>query len=230
MISLLAAAAAFLAIHLLISGTTVRDALVRRLGEGPYMGLFSLISVGLLVWLGFAYAAARAEPWNLAYWGVTEGGRHAQFAIQLVAFLFIVIGLATPNPTSVKQEGVLGKGDAVRGVLRITRHPFLWGVALWAVGHLIVNGDVASLILFGSMLVLALFGTASIDAKRKRALGETWTPFAAQTSNLPFGAIVSGRQKLKLGEIGLLRPLIALAVYVALLFGHPYLFGVPALG
>ena len=164
MTSLTAAAAVFILIHLLISGTRLRDVLVRRMGEGPYMGLFSLASVAALAWLGFAYAGARDEAWNVAYWGLTPGGRHLQLSLQVVAFLFIVLGLATPNPTSVRQEGVLEREDAVKGILRITRHPFLWGVAIWAAGHLIVNGDRASLILFGSMLVLALFGTASIDA------------------------------------------------------------------
>ena len=79
-------------------------------------------------------------------------------------------------------------------MLRITRHPFLWGVALWAAGHLMVNGDLASLILFGSLLVLAVFGTGSIDAKRRRALGEKWDAFAAKTSAVPFAAIAAGRQ------------------------------------
>ena len=229
MTSLTAAAAVFILIHLLISGTRLRDVLVRRMGEGPYMGLFSLASVAALAWLGFAYAGARDEAWNVAYWGLTPGGRHLQLSLQVVAFLFIVLGLATPNPTSVRQEGVLEREDAVKGILRITRHPFLWGVAIWAAGHLIVNGDRASLILFGSMLVLALFGTASIDAKRRRVLGDRWSGFAARTSNIPFAAILTGRQKLRLGELGVIKPIIALAVYAALLFAHPYLFGVPAL-
>ena len=57
--SLVAAAAVFVLLHLLVSGTRARDALAGRIGEGPYMGLFSLASVGGLAWLGFAYAGAR---------------------------------------------------------------------------------------------------------------------------------------------------------------------------
>jgi uncharacterized membrane protein len=102
-------------------------------------------------------------------------------------------------------------------------------VAIWAAGHLLVNGDRASLVLFGSMLVLALFGTASIDAKRKRALGVTWDSFAAQTSNVPFAAILSRRQPLKLGEIGWWRILLAVVIWAVLTWAHPYMFGVPAL-
>ena len=125
---------------------------------------------------------------------------------------------------------MLEKPDAVKGMVRITRHPFLWGVALWALGHLIVNGDRASLVLFGSLLALAVFGTASIDAKRRRKLGATWDAFAAQTSNLPFAAILSGRQSLKLGEIGLWRLVGAVAVWAGLIFAHRFVAGVPVVG
>jgi uncharacterized membrane protein len=149
--------------------------------------------------------------------------------VTFVAFMLAVPGLLTPNPTSVRQEDRLEKPDAVRGIIRVTRHPFLWGVALWAAGHLMVNGDLASLIFFGSLLGLAVFGTASIDAKRRRALGAKWDAFAAQTSAVPFAAIASGRQSLKIGEVGWWRLGVAVIVWGALLFAHPLLFGVRAL-
>ncbi len=229
MTALLAAAAFFLLLHLLVSGTQLRDAIVGRIGQNAYMGLFSLASVGGLVWLGLAYAANRSAAWNHAYWDITPLTRHIQLGLMLVAMLLIVPGLLTANPTSFRQEGALEREDVVRGLLRITRHPFLWGVAIWAMGHLIVNGDRAGIVLFGSMLILALLGTTSIDAKRKRALGASWDAFAAKTSNIPFGAILSGKQSLKLGEIGWWKIAIAVGVYAALLLGHPYAFGVAAL-
>src|SRR5690349_11908934 len=229
MTSLIAAAAYFVLLHLLVSGTRVRDALTGRIGQGPYMGLFSLASIAGLAWLGIAFAQARGEPWNAAYWSLTPATRYIQIGLQLIAMLLIVSGLATPNPTSVRQEGALERPDVVKGMLRITRHPFLWGVAMWAVGHLLVNGDRASLILFGSLLLLALFGTASIDAKRRRALGPVYDTFTAQTSNVPFAAILSGRQRLSLGEIGWQRIVIAVAVWAVFAFAHPFLFGVRAL-
>lgn len=229
MTNLLAAAAFFVLLHLLVSGTRVRDALTGAVGQGPYMGLFSLASIVGLAWLIFAFSAARGDPGNAAYWQATPLTRHIQLVLQLVAVLLVVPGLTTPNPTSVRQEGALERPDVIKGMLRITRHPFLWGVAIWAAGHLLVNGDQASLVLFGSMLVLALFGTSSIDAKRRRALGATWESFAAQTSNVPFAAILSGRQSLNLAEIGWWRTLLALAVWAALAWGHPYMFGVAAL-
>jgi uncharacterized membrane protein len=228
LVSLIAAALFFVLIHLLVSGTRVRDVLAARIGAGPYLGLFSLASILGLVWLAMAFGGARNGAYNDVLWGMSSVTQAVQAVLQLAATLFVVIGLATPNPTSVRQEGALDRIDVVRGMLRVTRHPFLWGVALWAIGHLLVNGDAASLILFGSMLVLAIFGTASIDAKRRRALGGKWEVFAAQTSNIPFAAVASGRQRLSLVEIGWWRIVLGLVVYAALAWGHPYLFGAPA--
>src|ERR1700738_5279716 len=62
-------------------------------------------------------------------------------------------------------------GSRRRGIVRVTRHPFLTGVGLWALVHLIGNGDVASLFFFATWAIVALAGTASIDAKRRRLLG-----------------------------------------------------------
>jgi uncharacterized membrane protein len=229
MLSLIAAAAFFLAIHLLVSGTRVRDALTGRIGLGPYMGVFSLSSVAGLAWLGIAFAQARHADAQAAFWDVTPATRLTQIALQLLAVLLIVPGLTTPNPTSVRQESALDRPDLVRGMLRITRHPFLWGVAIFSAGHLLVNGDAASIILFGTLFVLSVLGTASIDAKRRRALGAKWDAFATQTSNVPFAAIAQGRQRLNLGEIGWWRIALAVAVWGLLGWAHPYLFGVRAL-
>ena len=229
MIMLCAAATVFLLLHLMVSGTKLRDVLVGRLGAGVYSGLFSLASVAGLTWLGFAYAGARGASGDAVFWVGAPATKSIQLALQFVAFLFIVIGLTTRNPTAVGGESALDSPTVVSGMLRVTRHPFLWGVAIWAAGHLLVNGDAASLILFGSMLLLALLGTSSIDRKRKRMLGERWSGFAARTSNPPFAAILAGRQKLALAEIGWWRPVLAIAIYIALIFGHPYAFGVSAL-
>lgn len=224
MLWLAMAAAAFVLVHLLVSGTRLRDALVGRVGEGAYTGAFSIASLALIVALGMAYGSARAE--NVVWWGAADWSRPLSWAVQLVAFLLIVPGLLTANPASVKQEGALDKPDPARGVLRITRHPFLWGVAIWGVGHLLVNGDLAGLLLFGSLMALSVLGTSSIDAKRLRALGDKYRAFMDVTSNVPFAAILAGRQRLVLGEIGW-RLLVALLVYAAVFWGHPWFAGVP---
>ena len=125
-------------------------------------------------------------------------------------------------------ESQLAEGaDIARGIGRITRHPFLWGVALWALVHLIVNGDLASLILFGSLLLLALGGTVAIDAKRRHRFRSGSAHFAQTTSGVPFAAILSGRNRigLALSEIGIIRPLVAVLAYALIFYFHGRLFG-----
>ena len=219
MLNLIAASAYFLLIHFGVSGTRLRDRLVTRLGAGPYRGAFALASVIGLVWMIYAY---RRAP-TVELWGVVLGFRPAAYVLVFIAFLFVVIGITTPSPTRVGMEATVGQGtEAARGMVRITRHPFLWGVALWALVHLIVNGDLASLILFGSLLVLSVGGTHAIDAKRRRNFSEQWISFANVTSGIPFAAIAAGRNRLglALAEIGVWRPLAAIVLYAVAFYLH----------
>lgn len=223
MAMLVLAGAVFVGIHVCISGTRLRDRLVAAIGESPYLGLFSLASAASLTGLILAYRAApRAALWDAPAWL-----RGPVVLVMLLAVALVVIGLTTPSPTAAGGAGALERDDAARGILRVTRHPFLCGVALWAALHLVVNGDSASLVLFGTLLVLAVVGPSSIDAKRERAFGDRFRRFAAATSVLPFAAIAAGRNQLRPGEIGVWRLGLALAVYAALLLGHGRLFGAP---
>lgn len=223
--SLFTACAFFLGIHVVISGSPLRAVIVGRIGERAYVGLFSLLSIAGLAWLVRAYA--RAD--RIGLWNPPVVLRWAAPALVLIAFVFVVIGLTTPSPTAAGGESRLDVAEPAQGMLRITRHPFLWGVAVWAATHLALNGDAASVALFGSLLVLALIGPLLIDAKRRHRFGPKWERFAAMTSNVPFGAIIGGRNTLRAGEIGAWRIVAALAVWAALLIAHPWLFGVPAL-
>ena len=225
-----AAALVFVLMHLLIAGTPVRDAITARIGEGPYMGLFSLASVAALAWLIIAFAQVRGLPADsMVFWSITPATRQAAMGLVLIAFLFMVPGLLTNGPTRVAGGGQLDKPSAVTGMTRITRHPFLWGVVIWAFAHLLVNGTRSALLLFGCLLLLGLFGPPSIDAKRMRAVGDRYAAFKAQTSNIPFVAIAQGRQTLKLGEIWW-RLLVALALFGVVLMFHAKMFGVNPLG
>jgi uncharacterized membrane protein len=224
MMNLTAAAIFFLALHLIVSGTGLRARIVAKIGETPYLGLFSLASVGGIVWLCMAYNATDAIP-NRLYWVTPVWLVHSAPLVMIVAFLFALIGLTTPNPTAVKAEALLDKPDTVKGMLRITRHPFLWSVIIWSALHIGLNGDRASIIFFGSYLLLAALGTRSIDAKRKAALGPRWTSFAAQTSNLPFGAIIASRNHLAISELGWWRILLGLVAFGSMFYAHLWLFG-----
>jgi len=213
----------FVLLHIGVAATGLRAALVSRIGEGPYRGLFALASAGLLTWMILAFGAARAAGLGDIY--TPPGwGRYVAQGLTLAAFLLAVTGLLTPGPTTAGFEGTLAKPEPAKGILRITRHPFLWGVALWSCGHLFANGERHAVMLFGALGLMALYGTRSIDRKSAARNPEDWERFRAVTSNVPFAAIVQGRNKLSLRELSF-RPFAALAAYAALAYFHAALFG-----
>ncbi len=97
---------------------------------------------------------------------------------------------------------------------------------IWSAFHLSANGDLASVILFGTFFLLALLGPYSIDAKRRRKMGATWESFASRTSNIPFAAILAGRNSFKPYEYFDWRFIVAVALFGIVLVGHARVFGV----
>lgn len=226
MLNLSIAALFMLGTHFGIAAPSLRADLIGRTGERAYRLLYSLVAVVALVWLITAW---RAAPLH-ALWPTSVVVRHLALALMPLAFLLVVCAVTAANPTVLGQKPDPDAASPAVGIIRVTRHPFMWGVALWALLHLLANGDVASVLFFGSFIVLALAGTWRIDARRTRENAPGWGVFLQATSNLPFAAIVERRQRLVLGEIGLWRAALALGLYVAFVWLHPWLFGVGPLG
>lgn len=211
------ATAAFLATHV-VPSTRLRAALVARLGQRAYLGLYSVVALATLVWMVWAYRGAPSLP-------LWAGWRYAPLLLMPFALVLLVAGYFSPNPTSIMQGRTPRSAASARGMLRVTRHPLMWAIALWALAHVLARGDVKALIFFGGLLLLALVGPVLID-RRRAALGEDWRRFVAATSNVPFTAILQGRNRFVAREIGYTRPLIGLALFIVLLLLHPYVFGV----
>src|SRR3990170_2243644 len=218
--SLIAAAVFFDAIHIVIAGTELRWKITGRIGEEVFQAIFAILSLAGIVWLSRAYG--RAEYVEL--WGQVQAVRWLALIVMFMAFFFVVFAFASPNPTAVRGGVMLKEKEPANGIQRITRHPFLWGVALWSLTHLVVNGDLASMIFFGAFLILAVGGPFSIDRKRRKSSGDAWERFAALTSNVPFMAIIGGRNSLKIGELGWWRVVLALILYGLFLYFHQTLF------
>ncbi len=142
----------------------------------------------------------------------------------LPALLLFVGSVTAPNPTMVA-PGAPATG-APRGIIRVTRHPMLWSVAIWAVVHIVGSGDTAGIVLFATLLVTALTGMGSIDRKLARRDPANWQALSAATSILPFAAIRQGRNRFVPHEIGWLTLVIAVVAWIVLLVAHPWLFGV----
>jgi uncharacterized membrane protein len=221
MASLVAAAVFFLGIHFLISGTALRAKIIQLTGERPFQGLFSLMSLIGIVWLSRAYGQAE----YLQLWAEPLALRSVALIVMLFAFFFVVLAFTSPNPTAVGGGALLIEKEPAKGIQRITRHPFLWGVALWSFTHLVLKGDLASVIFFGSFLILAVAGPFSIDRKRKKAFGDAWNRFAGLTSSVPFVAIIEGRNSLKIRELGWWPVVLTVFLYGLFLYFHKILFG-----
>lgn len=222
LVELIVAATLFTGGHFLLSSRPIRAALVRALTEPRFLALYSVIMLLSFGWLVVSYLRAPVQ----VLWATPPWAHPVALWIMPFAFVLLAGALRPDNPTAV---GTLGKRNVpLPAFVAITRHPFLWAVTLWAVVHIPANGDVASLILFGSLLALALFGTLAIDAKLRARDPQRWKKLAIATSNLPFAAIVAGRAKL--APSALLRPLvIGITLYVIVLYSHRWIFGVSPL-
>lgn len=219
-------AALFVVLHRVVSGSPLRDKTVAMVGEVPFRRAFALVSLLCLAGLWIGYRQAAESPSNMLLFYPSNAAKLAQVPIQLIAIFFIVAGVTTRNPTIAGLGASVTDRSIVRGVLRITRHPFLWGVSLFSLGHMLVDPTIATWGFFGTLLFLAVTGTISIDAKRRRAHGTDWEAFALATSNFPFVAIVQGRQSLALGEIGWARIGVTAGVFGLILSIHAILFDV----
>jgi uncharacterized membrane protein len=210
----------FLATHF-FSSTPLRGPLVEAIGEKAYLGSYSLVSFLTIGWMAWAYLHAPFQP----LWQV-PGVKLWPLVVMPFSLILLAAGVMTRNPSAVGQSAALKAEEPARGILRITRHPVMWGIALWAAIHLLARGDIASLVFFGGFLVLALAGPVLMDARKADALGEDWTRFASVTSNVPFSAVLEGRNHVSIAEIGAKRILAGVALYLAVLAVHPWLFGV----
>lgn len=218
---------AFVGGHFLLSSKAMRDSLIDRLGNGGFRIAYSAVAGAALVWVLLAYGRAPyIEVWNPPVFLY-----HIPLLIMPVAVFLVVAGVTTRSATAIGGDQMDAPDPIVpnSGILRITRHPFLWGVALWALAHLLVNGDAASILLMVGILILCLGGMAHIDARRAASMGPAWGPIQMTTSAIPFAALLSGRTSMDWAGIGWWRPLLALVVFLALFLSHRWVIGVSPL-
>ena len=215
MTSLLLASIAFLVTHF-VTSTPVRTRLVAALGEWNWRGLYSVVAFVTLGWMIWAFAVAPRET-------LWSGLRQFPSFVMPFAFVLAACGYRL-NPTAIGGEKLLKSDEPARGMIRLTRHPIMWAIILWSGAHVLARGDLASLIFFGTFFVTAALGTVSID--RRKASNPDWPRFAAVTSNIPLVAIAQRRNRVVWEEIGWMRPLTGLVLFIGFFHLHPWLFGV----
>ena len=186
MVTLLIGIIVFLGVHTLATQRESRANLIARFGEGPYKGLFSLGAVVGFVLIVWGFSVYRSQGW-IQVWTPPAWTRH--LTITLMWFAFVSLACMNPAPSRI------------RGWLR---HPMLVAIKIWALAHLLANGDLGGMLLFGAFLAWAVYDRIAV--KRRGDLGaprvSSFTP--ADGVNLLVGTVA----------------------YVAMMFLHPYLIGV----
>ena len=184
---------AFFTIHLIPANPEVRKGLVERFGEGPYKAGFSvasLVAFAVIV-MGYGKMQYYLDSKNPVLWEAPMWSKHLALALMLVSFVCLA---AAYIPSRI--------GAALK-------HPMLLAVKIWALAHLLANGDAASLVLFSSFLAYAVYDRISL--KRRGDTGRSADGVPAMND-----AIVIG---------------VGTSLYLLMAFyGHPYLIGVPVIG
>jgi uncharacterized membrane protein len=220
-------AALFVLSHLVISSAAVRPRLMATIGENAYRGIYSLVAFGTLGPLIYEFALNKHAGPMLWFIRQDDPVRWLVWLLMLLAFVFFVASLINPNPASIGAPK--GSGHA-HGILKITRHPGFVGFALFGIAHILMNGWLGDIVFFGMFPVLAIIGGIHQDGRKLHELSDTYRQLMAETSIIPFGAIVSGRQKFTIGDvpwIGIGGGAVVTVMIVAL---HPIIFGGHPLG
>ena len=181
----------FLGVHTLTTMRGPRARMIARLGESGYKILYVLVSFAGLALIVWGFSIYRATGW-INVWYPPVAMRHLVLALKPLAAVFVV-------------------ASYIRGRIYTTvKHPMLAGVKLWALLHLLANGDLGSIILFGSILAWAVYDRISL--KRREDSG---------APPIPVGGVAND----------LIAVAVGVVVYAALAFAfHPLVIGVPVIG
>jgi uncharacterized membrane protein len=181
----------FLGVHTLTTQRKLRASVIASMGEGGYKIGYALVSVAGLALIVWGFAHYRATGW-IDVWYPPRALKHIAVALMLPAVILVVAAY-------------------IRGRIYTTvKHPMLTGIKLWAAAHLLANGDLGSIILFGSFLGWAVYDRISL--KHRTDAGAPPIPVGGPTNDLIAGAV-------------------GLVAYLALTFAfHPVVIGVPVFG
>lgn len=180
--SLIAASVSFVGAHFLLSHP-LRAGLVKALGEQGFMGVYTLLSFATLGWMIWAFRAI--GPGETPLWDGTGAGLWILASLLTVLALVLLLGSLRGNPALPQVPGEAISAARASGVFAVTRHPMMWGVALWALAHMLVAPTPRVLVLMLALAVLALVGSSLQDGKKERLLGAAWAGWEAKTSFWP---------------------------------------------
>ena len=183
LIELIAASIAFVGTHFAMSHP-LRASLVRRLGQGGFMIAYSLVSAACMAWMYFAFTGVHL-PMTPLWSGFDDVSWAAASVLTLLAMVLFTGSLlgnpALPAPGA--QELAMSK--SANGVFAVTRHPMMWGFALWALAHIIAAPTARTLVVASAIGFLALVGAHMQDRKKKALMGGAWREWEGKTTYWP---------------------------------------------
>jgi uncharacterized membrane protein len=212
--NLIAANIAFVGSHLAMSHP-LRGGMVKALGAGGFQIGYSLVSLAALAWVYFAFIAAPGADLP----GSGEAGWALATLLTWPAMVLLAGSLAG-NPALPTPMAEAQARAAPRGVLRVTRHPMMWGIGLWAASHLVLFWSTRTMVTAFAMGFLALVGAHLQDAKKAAQMGAAWEEWSRKTSYWPRLG-----QFLRVGAV----PLVAgTALWLGASWLHLWRAGIPA--
>jgi len=217
----------FLASHLIVSSSAVRSGLISALGEQPYRGIYSLIAFATLGPLIYEFARNKHAGPLLWYLRADAPIRWLAWLLMLAALILLIGSFITPSPSAM---GAPADSIEPRGLLKITRHPGLVGFSLFGIAHLLMNGWAGDVIFFGMFPALGIIGGMHQDGRKLRELGDRYLAFIAQTSFVPFAALVSGRTRWTGADMPWAAIGVGVVLTIAIIALHPTIFGGNPLG
>lgn len=221
MINLIAALIVFILLHSLPANRGLRQGLISALGQASYTISYAIVSILVLVWVFWAAFGLSAPP----LWGAAPWQAWVTIVLTPIGLFFLIAGLFSRNPLSVT---LLAGGGRPGAIVSITRHPTLWGFAFWSGAHMVPNGEIRWLVLFGVFFVFSLLGMPLSDKRALARLGDgQWRVRGFNTSIVPFAAIVRGKARLRFdATMGISLGIAALLTVWLLFFGgHLWAFG-----
>lgn len=169
LVSLAAASIALVGMHFALSHP-LRAPLVKALGEGAFLGLYSLVAAACMIWMVFAFRAAPAADLG----GATEKAGWIVSTVLILPALVLFIGSLWKNPALPNPGAAATIDRAPTGVFAVTRHPMMWGFALWALSHILLWWSWRTPIVASAVLTLALVGARFQDRKKEALMSAAW--------------------------------------------------------
>ncbi|MBV7380595.1 NnrU family protein [Maritimibacter dapengensis] len=213
---------AFLSSHFVPRVADLRGRLMSRIGRRAYFIVYGIVSLLLFGWV---ISAAGRAPF-IELWPQTSLARWAPNLVMPIALILVSVGIGMRQPFTLGSRRNADFDPDDPGIAAISRHPLFLALAIWAISHLLPNGDLAHVILFGAFAMLAVLAIPAFDARARRVLMGGADRFFTQTALLSVAPFTDRDWRARHFGRFMRRAGIGLVIWVGLLMAHAAVIGV----